>query len=102
MAQVETVHAELCDLLAGMMGSTRGHAPPRPHASFLALGGTEDQAAELTDMINALFGLELPRDAPLRSPTPDALARTVATEWFAGGGDERHLIELIQTIADAE
>ena len=102
MAQVETVHAELCDLLAGMMGSTRGHAPPRPHASFLALGGTEDQAAELIDMINALFGLRLPLDTLLRSPTPDALARTVATAWFDGGGSARHLVELIQTISDTE
>ena len=78
MATVDTVHEQLCDLLAGMMGSATGHAPPRPHASFLALGATEAQAAELTGMVNALFGLDLPRrraDALPHAGRPGAHAR---------------------------
>jgi len=102
MATVDTVQEELCDLLAGMMGTATGHGRPRPHASFLAMGGTEAQAAELTQMVNTLFGLDLPTDTLLRSPTPDALARTVATAWFDAAGSAAGLVELIQAIADAE
>ena len=102
MATVDSVHEELCHLLAGMMGTAAGHAPPRPHASFMALGGSEAAAAELTRMVNALFGLDLPADTVMRSPTPDALARTIETDWYEGGGTAAALIDLVQTLADAE
>jgi Phosphopantetheine attachment site len=98
MATVDSVHEELCHLLAGMMGTAAGHAPPRPHASFMALGGSEAAAAELTRMVNALFGLDLPEDTALRSPTPDALARTIEIGF---GGSASELVDLIDAIADA-
>ena len=99
---LETVHDALCELVAGMMGATRGSPPPRAHLSFFALGGTEPQAAELAQMVNALFGLTLPADIILRSPTPDALARTIETAWFDGEGTAADLLDLIGAIADAE
>jgi hypothetical protein len=102
MATVDSVHEELCDLLAGMMGGATGHAPPRPHASFMALGGSEAQAAELSGMVSALFGLDLPGDTLMRSPTPDALARTIENGWYEGGGTAAALIDLVQTLANAE
>jgi phosphopantetheine binding protein len=98
MAVVDTVHASLCELVAEMMSSACGRAFPRAHLSFLALGGTEAQAAELTNMINALFGLELPADTVMRSPTPDALARTIESSWR---GSTTDLVELVSAIADA-
>ena len=102
MAVVDSAHASLCEVVAELMAEVRGGAPPRSHLSFLALGGTEAQAAELAQMINALFGLDLPADIILRSPTPDALARTIGTAWFDGGGTAADLAELIEAIRDAE
>jgi hypothetical protein len=97
MAAVDSLHASLCDLLAAMMAEVTGRTPPRPHSSFLALGGGETDARELTHMVNALFGLELPPDAVLRSPTPDSLARTIESSWGAGPAD---LVALVAAIAD--
>ena len=98
MAAVDSIHASLCELVAELMSTASGRAFPRAHVSFLAAGGTEDQAAELTSMVNALFGLELPADTVMRSPTPDALARTIETSWRASPSD---LDELTRAIADA-
>jgi Phosphopantetheine attachment site len=98
MALVETVHSRLCELVGEMMEEVCGRAIPRAHLSFLALGASEDQAAELTQMVNALFGLDLPADTALRSPTPDALARTIEIAWHGSAAD---LVELIDAIADA-
>ena len=97
MALVDSVHTSLCDLVAEMMSTVSGRAFPRAHLSFLALGGTEAQASELTRMINALFGLDLPGDAVMRSPTPDALARTIESYWHASPLD---LHELVAALAD--
>jgi hypothetical protein len=98
MAVVDSVHASLCEVLAEMMSAACGRAFPRAHVSFLALGGTEAQAAELTQMINALFGLDLAADSVMRSPTPDALARTIESSWHASPSD---LAELTRAIAEA-
>jgi phosphopantetheine binding protein len=98
MAVVDTVHEQLCQLLAEMMGDACGRQVTRPHLSFLALGGTDAQAAELARMVNALFALELPSDIIMRSPTPDALARTIETSWEGSVSD---LIDLIEALADA-
>jgi hypothetical protein len=98
MAVVDSVHASLCELVGEMMSLASGRAFPRAHLSFLALGGTEAQASELTNTINALFGLDLPADTVMRSPTPDALARTIESAWRAGPSD---LVELISAIGDA-
>jgi hypothetical protein len=98
MAAVDSIHASLCELIAEMMSTACGRALPRAHLSFLALGGTEAQASELTRTINALFGLDLPPDTVMRSPTPDALARTIESSWRASTTD---LAELTRAIADA-
>ena len=97
MALVDSVHAPLCELVAELMSSVCGRAFPRAHLSFLALGGTEAQASELTQMINSLFGLDLPGDTVMRSPTPDALARTIESSWHASPTD---LGELVAALAD--
>ena len=98
MALVDSLHEQLCTLVAELMEHATGRPVPRAHVSFLALGATEGQAQELVSMVNALFGLALPADAALRSPTPDALARTVEGAWE---GDPAGLGELIGAIADA-
>ncbi|MEA2454301.1 MAG: hypothetical protein QOI45_563 [Thermoleophilaceae bacterium] len=102
LAVLDSLHEALGEVVAEMMGAARGCPPPRSHASFLALGGSEAQAAELAQMVNALFGLSLPDDIIMRSPTPDALARTIASAWFDGNGTAADLRELIEAIADAE
>ena len=98
MAAVDSIHSPLCELIAEMMSTACGRALPRAHLSFLALGGTEAQASELTQAINALFGLDLPADTVMRSPTPDALARTIESSWPGSATD---LVALIAVIADA-
>jgi hypothetical protein len=101
-APPDAVHGVLCELVAGMMGDACGHEPRHPHLSFFAMGGTEAQAAELAKMVNALFGLDLRGDSVFRSPTPDALARTIESAWSEGGGRAPDLVELIDVIADPE
>jgi hypothetical protein len=98
MARVDSLHEQLCRLVAELMEHAAGRPVPRAHVSFLALGATEGQAHELASMVNALFGLELPEDVALRSPTPDALARTIESTWE---GDPADLGELIGAIEDA-
>jgi Phosphopantetheine attachment site len=98
MAVVDSVHASLCELVGEMMSTACGRALPRAHLSFLALGGTEAQAYELSRAINALFGLDLPADSVMRSPTPDALARTIESSWRGSPSD---LVALIAVIGDA-
>lgn len=98
MALVDSLHEQLRSLIAELMEHATGRPVPRAHVSFLALGATEGQAHELTSMVNALFGLELPADAALLSPTPDALARTIESAWE---GDPAGLRELVGAIADA-
>ena len=101
MAVVDSVHTRLADLIAAMMGAVTGRPAPRPHLSFLALGGGEAEAEELASTVNAVFGLDLTADTVLRSPTPDALARTIADGWFDGGGSARDLVELVVALAEA-
>jgi Phosphopantetheine attachment site len=101
MAVVDSVHARLADLLSGMMGAVCGRPAPRAHLSFLALGGGEAEAAELAHTVNALFGVDLSGPNVMRSPTPDALARTIADRWFDGGGSAPDLVELIDAVAEA-
>jgi hypothetical protein len=101
MAVVDSVHARLANLIAAMMGAVCARPAPRAHLSFLALGGGEAEATELATTVNAVFGLDLTGDTVMRSPTPDALARTIADGWFAGGGGAPDLVELIEALAEA-
>jgi hypothetical protein len=98
MAAVGTAHEALSGQIAAMMSEACGRSVPRPHLSFFALGGTETQARELTATVNSLFALDLPADAVMRSPTPDALARTIETAWDGSPAD---LSQLVRAIAGA-
>jgi hypothetical protein len=51
-------------------------------------------------MLNTLFGLHLPADALVRSPTPDALAYCIEDAWFDAGGTSDDLVERIAALAD--
>jgi hypothetical protein len=78
MAAVDSVHVRLATLLAGMMGAVCGRPAPRPHLSFMALGGGDAEAGELAQTVNAVFGLSLSGDTVMCSPTPDALVEALA------------------------
>jgi hypothetical protein len=84
------------------MASTTERSKPAPHVSFFALGGGNAQAFELVQVLNAVFGLALPADAVLRSPTPDALARSVETAWSEGDGTAEELAERLAALTDDE
>jgi hypothetical protein len=99
-ALLDTTHESLRDLIAGMMGAMTDRSAPAPHVSFMALGGTDAHAFELIQILNAVFGLELPSDTVLRSPTPDALARSIETAWFEGDGTVEQLIERLMALVD--
>jgi hypothetical protein len=101
-ALLGTIHESLSGLLADMMGSAAGRSAPAPHVSFFALGVREPQALELVEIVNAIFGLDLPADTVLRSPTPDSLARSVETAWFDAGGSAADLAERIAALGDDE
>jgi phosphopantetheine binding protein len=98
-AQLGTIHESLSGLLADMMGSAAGRSAPAPHVSFFALGVREPVALELIQIVNAVFGLDLPSDTVLRSPTPDALARSVETAWFGADGSAADLAERIAALS---
>jgi hypothetical protein len=80
------------------MGAVCARPAPRAHLSFMALGGGEAEAAELAQTVNAVFGLSMSGDAVMRSPTPDALARTIESSWGASPAD---LLELVEALAEA-
>jgi hypothetical protein len=93
-------HNALRDLAADMMSAATGRSAPAPHVSFFAMGGSNALALELRQMLNALFGLHLPADVLVRSPTPDALAHSVESAWFETGGSADELLERIAALAD--
>jgi hypothetical protein len=52
--------------------------------------------------VNAVFGLALPADTVLRSPTPDSLARSIETAWFEAESSAADLAERIAALTDDE
>jgi hypothetical protein len=101
-ALVDAIHEALRELVAGMMGAATGRSSPAPHVSFFALGGSDPQALELAEILSAVFGLDLAADTILRSPTPDALARSIETAWFEGGGSVEELAERLTALVDED
>jgi hypothetical protein len=101
-AAVDAIHDALRGLIAGMMGAATGRSAPAPHVSFFALGGSDAQALELAEILSTLFGLDLAADTVMRSPTPDALARSIETAWFGGGGSANELVDRISALADED
>jgi len=102
VALLGTIHESLSGLLAEMMGSVAGRSAPAPHVSFFALGMREPHALELIQIVNAVFGLGLPADTVLRSPTPDSLARSIEIAWFESGANADDLAERIAALSDDE
>jgi hypothetical protein len=98
-ALLGTIHESLSGLLADMMGSAAGRSAPAPHVSFFALGVREPEALELIQIVNTVFGLDLPADTVLRSPTPDSLARGIETAWFDADGSAADLAERIAALS---
>jgi Phosphopantetheine attachment site len=98
MAVVDSLHTRLADQIAAMMGAVCGRPAPRAHLSFMALGGGEAEAAELASTVNTVFGLSLTSELVMRSPTPDALARTIESSWNASPAD---LVDLVAALAAA-
>jgi Phosphopantetheine attachment site len=101
-ALLDMIHDALRSLIASVMGGVTGRSAPAPHVSFFALGASDAEAADLTQTFNAVFGLDLPADTVMRSPTPDALARSIETAWFDGDGSTEELIERLAALADDE
>lgn len=99
-ALLGTIHESLSGLLADMMGSAAGRSAPAPHVSFFALGVREPEALELIQIVNTVFGLDLPADTVLRSPTPDSLARSIETAWFEADASAADLAERIAALSD--
>jgi Phosphopantetheine attachment site len=102
VALLDAVHDALRGLLSGMLGAVAGSSPPAPHVSLFAIGGGQDQAVELAAMLSAVFGLDLPGDTVVRSPTPDSLARSVTTAWFEDGNSLEDLVERLTALAEDE
>jgi hypothetical protein len=98
----DALHEDLSRLVAGMMGEAAGRSAPAPHVSFFVIGGRQPEAIELATMLNAVFSLDLPEDAVARSPTPDALARTVSVAWFEADGSVEDLVDRLAVVADAD
>jgi hypothetical protein len=101
-ALLDTIHESLREMISGMMGAMTGRSSPAPHVSLMALGGTDAYALELIQILNAVFGLDLPSDTVLRSPTPDSLARSIETAWFDADGNAEELAERLLALADDE
>ena len=101
-ARLDTIHASLTRLISGLMGAATERSGPAPHVSFFALGAGNAQALELVQILNAVFGLDLPSDTVLRSPTPDALARGIEAAWFEADGSADELAERLLALTDDE
>jgi hypothetical protein len=86
-SDLDAVHTALRGLLAEMIGP-------------IAVGGDAEAAAELAEMLSAVFGLDLAADTIMRSPAPDALARCIETAWYEGGGSVEELADRLSALAD--
>jgi hypothetical protein len=98
----DALHEALRALVAEMIGAVAGTRPPGSHVSLVALGAGRQQATELAAMLRALFAGRLSDQDVLRSPTPDALARTIEVAWFDAGGTVAELAERVAALAEDE
>jgi hypothetical protein len=88
-SDLETVHLGLRALLADMIGP-------------VALGGDPEAAAELAEMVSAVFGVELGVETILGSPKPAGLASAIEDAWFGGGGTMAELQERVGALTEDE
>jgi hypothetical protein len=88
-AALETVHPALRALLADMIGP-------------FALGEDGETAAELADMVRAVFGVELPIETILSSPKPAGLACAIEEAWLETGGTVEELGDRVAALTDED
>jgi hypothetical protein len=85
----EMVHSSLRALLAEMIGP-------------IALGEDGETAAELAEMVRAVFGVDLAVETILSSPKPAGLASAIEDAWFAAGGTMEELRERVEALTEDE
>lgn len=83
------VHAALRSLLADMIGP-------------VALGGDPEAAAELAEMVHAVFGVELEVETILGSPKPAGLAEAIEGAWFEAGGTAEELGDRVAALTEED
>jgi hypothetical protein len=88
-AELDTIHARLRALLADMIGP-------------IAVGEDGETAAELAEMVRAVFGVELSVETILSSPKPAGLASAIEAAWFDGGGTAEELGERVAGLTEDE
>jgi hypothetical protein len=88
-AGLETTHTRLRALLADMIGP-------------IALGDDVEAAAELAEMVHAVFGVELSVETILSSPKPAGLASSIEEAWFDSGGSAAELAERVAALTEDE
>jgi|Tabmets5t2r1_1033131.scaffolds.fasta_scaffold31929_2 hypothetical protein len=81
------VHTALRGLLAEMIGP-------------IAIRGDAEAAAELTDMLRAVFGVDLTAEQVLGSPSPGGLADAIEAAWFEAGGTAEELSERLSALIE--
>jgi len=86
-SDLEAVHAALRGLLAEMIGP-------------IAIRGDAQAAAELIEMLSAVFGVDLDSDTVTCFPSPDAVARSIETAWYDAGGSVEELADRLSALAD--
>jgi hypothetical protein len=65
-----------------------------------AAGGPDGYMSELTQMLNALFGLDLTEDQVAAAPTSAGLTLCVEQAWLAQGGTAGELEERLAALSD--
>jgi hypothetical protein len=65
-----------------------------------AAAGPDGRTAELTRMVNALFGLDLTEDAVAAASGSAALASRVEAAWYESGGTAPELEQRLAALVD--
>lgn len=86
---LETVHTDLRAVLAEMIGP-------------VALGEDPQAAAELAEMVGAVFGVELDVETILSCPKPAGLAGAIEDAWFDAGGTAEELGDRVAALTEDE
>ena len=86
---LDTVHTGLRALLAEMIGP-------------IALGEDRDAAAELAEMVHAVFGVELSVETILASPKAGGLATAIEEAWLDSGGTAEELGDRVAALTEDE
>jgi hypothetical protein len=85
----DAVHAALRGLLAELIGP-------------VATGGDPEAAAELTEMLNTVFGVALTVETVMSVPSPGQLASAIEAAWFEAGGTAEELGDRVAALTEDE